>query len=96
MRMPEDDNHCSVFWYSSMNSNGNILDREGRLVSCEHSDRRVVRTESRRHDRRRRRQIQRQEADRRKTSSARRSDRDSGSVDLSGTLRRSLSRLGST
>ena len=45
MRILEDDNHCSVFRYPSMNSNGNTLDREGRLVSCEHSGRRVVRTE---------------------------------------------------
>jgi len=29
----------------SMNSNGNTIDREGRLITCEHSGRRVTRTE---------------------------------------------------
>jgi gluconolactonase len=28
-----------------MNSNGNTIDREGRLVDCEHSGRRINRTE---------------------------------------------------
>ena len=28
-----------------MNSNGNTIDREGRLITCEHSGRRVIRTE---------------------------------------------------
>ena len=28
-----------------MNSNGNTIDREGRLITCEHSGRRVTRTE---------------------------------------------------
>ena len=45
MRLSEDDNHLSVFRYPSFNSNGNTVDREGRLVSCEHSGRRVTRTE---------------------------------------------------
>ena len=45
MRLLEDDNHLSVFRQPSMNSNGNTVDREGRLVTCEHSGRRVVRTE---------------------------------------------------
>src|SRR5690349_21691 len=44
MRFCEDDNHLSVFRYPSFNSNGNTVDREGRLVSCEHSGRRVTRT----------------------------------------------------
>jgi gluconolactonase len=45
MRILEDDNHLSVFRYPSLNSNGNTLDAQGRLISCEHSGRRVVRTE---------------------------------------------------
>ena len=45
MRLLEDDNHLSVFRTPSYNSNGNTVDREGRLVSCEHGGRRVVRTE---------------------------------------------------
>src|SRR5262249_42165235 len=45
MRYSEDDGHVSVFRQPSMNSNGNTIDREGRLISCEHSGRRVTRTE---------------------------------------------------
>jgi gluconolactonase len=45
MRLLEDDNHLSVFRSPSFNSNGNTFDGEGRLVSCEHGARRVVRTE---------------------------------------------------
>ena len=45
MRLVEDDDHCSVFRQPSMNSNGNTIDREGRLITCEHSGRRVTRTE---------------------------------------------------
>jgi gluconolactonase len=45
MRLLEDDNHFSVFRYPSLNSNGNTVDTEGRLVTCEHTGRRVVRTE---------------------------------------------------
>ena len=45
MRLVEDDNHLSVFRTPSFNSNGNTVDREGRLLSCEHSGRRVIRTE---------------------------------------------------
>lgn len=45
MRLLEEDNHLSVFRYPSLNSNGNTADPQGRLVSCEHSGRRVVRTE---------------------------------------------------
>ena len=45
MRLDEDDQHCNVFRQPSMNSNGNTIDREGRLVTCEHSGRRVTRTE---------------------------------------------------
>src|SRR6202167_1210326 len=40
MRLLEDDNHLSVFRQPSYNSNGNTVDREGRLVSCEHGGRR--------------------------------------------------------
>ena len=36
---------CSVFRQPSMNSNGNTIDRQGRLITCEHSGRRVTRTE---------------------------------------------------
>ena len=45
MRLSEDDDHLSIFRQPSMNSNGNTIDREGRLVTCEHSGRRVTRTE---------------------------------------------------
>nr|WP_294501101.1 SMP-30/gluconolactonase/LRE family protein [uncultured Rhodopila sp.] len=45
MRLLEDDNHLSVFRTPSYNSNGNTVDRQGRLVSCQHAGRRVVRTE---------------------------------------------------
>lgn len=45
IRISEDDGHVSVFRQPSMNSNGNTIDREGRLVTCEHSGRRITRTE---------------------------------------------------
>ncbi len=45
MRFSEDDGHCSVYRQPSMNSNGNTIDREGRLITCEHAGRRVTRTE---------------------------------------------------
>jgi gluconolactonase len=45
MRLLEDDNHLSVFRTPSFNSNGNTIDRQGRLISCEHGSRRVTRTE---------------------------------------------------
>jgi gluconolactonase len=45
MRVLEEDDHLSVFRTPSMNSNGNTVDPEGRLVSCEHGGRRVTRTE---------------------------------------------------
>jgi gluconolactonase len=45
MRLLEDNNHLSVFRYPSLNSNGNTIDREGRLITCEHTGRRVTRTE---------------------------------------------------
>ena len=45
MRLSEDDNHLSVFRAPSMNANGNTIDRQGRLITCEHAARRVTRTE---------------------------------------------------
>ncbi|MEZ0034184.1 gluconolactonase [Bradyrhizobium japonicum] len=45
MRFSEDDGHVSGYRQPSMNSNGNTIDREGRLITCEHSGRRVTRTE---------------------------------------------------
>jgi gluconolactonase len=45
MRFDETDASVSVFRCPSNNSNGNTIDREGRLVSCEHLMRRVSRTE---------------------------------------------------
>ena len=45
IRVLEEDGHASVFRYPSLNSNGNTVDWEGRLVTCEHTGRRVTRTE---------------------------------------------------
>ena len=45
LRWDETDGTVSVFRSPSYNANGNIVDREGRLVSCEHLARRVTRTE---------------------------------------------------
>ena len=45
MRFDETDASVSVFRSPSNNSNGNTVDREGRLVSCEHFLRRITRTE---------------------------------------------------
>jgi gluconolactonase len=45
MRYSEDDGHLSVYRQPSMNSNGNTIDREGRILTCEHSGRRITRTE---------------------------------------------------
>jgi gluconolactonase len=45
MRLLEEDGHLSVFRSPSLHSNGNTVDLEGRLVTCEHSGRRVTRTE---------------------------------------------------
>jgi gluconolactonase len=42
MRFCEDDGHVSVYRQPSMNSNGNTVDREGRLITSEHSGRRVT------------------------------------------------------
>jgi gluconolactonase len=45
LRYDECDGSVSVFRQPCGNTNGNTVDREGRLVSCEHSGRRVSRTE---------------------------------------------------
>jgi gluconolactonase len=45
MRLLEDDNHLSVFREPSGNANGSTIDREGRLITCEHANRRVIRFE---------------------------------------------------
>jgi len=45
MRRLEEDGHVSVFRTPSNNSNGNTFDFEGRLLSCEHNTRWVVRHE---------------------------------------------------
>jgi gluconolactonase len=46
-RWLDEDGHISAFRYPANNSNGNTFDWEGRLVSCEHGTRRVVRHEHR-------------------------------------------------
>jgi gluconolactonase len=46
-RWLDEDGHVSAFHYPANNSNGNTFDWEGRLVSCEHATRRVVRREHR-------------------------------------------------
>jgi gluconolactonase len=45
LRYDETNGQVGVFRQPSGNSNGNTVDREGRLVTCEHSGRRVSRTE---------------------------------------------------
>jgi gluconolactonase len=45
MRWLEEDSHVSVYRSPAGNSNGNTFDWEGRLLSCEHGNRRVVRYE---------------------------------------------------
>ena len=45
LRFDEADGHVSVFRAPSNNSNGNTVDRQGRLVTREHGARRVSRTE---------------------------------------------------
>ena len=44
-RWLEEDGHVSVFRNPAGNSNGNTFDYEGRQISCEHGNRRVVRYE---------------------------------------------------
>jgi gluconolactonase len=45
LRWLDDDGHVSVFRRPAGNSNGNTFDYEGRQISCEHGNRRVVRYE---------------------------------------------------
>lgn len=45
LRYDETDGSVSVFRSPSNNANGNTVDRQGRLVTCEHGARRVTRTE---------------------------------------------------
>ena len=45
MRLVEPSDQVSVFRERSNNSNGNSVDNQGRLVTCEHLTRRVTRTE---------------------------------------------------
>lgn len=45
LRYDETNGVVSTFRQPSNNTNGNTVDREGRLVSCEHGSRRVTRTE---------------------------------------------------
>jgi len=45
LRYDETSDAVSVFRQPANNSNGNTVDREGRLVTCEHGTRRVTRTE---------------------------------------------------
>jgi gluconolactonase len=45
LRWDETDGSVSVFRQSSGHANGNTRDRQGRLITCEHGGRRVIRTE---------------------------------------------------
>src|SRR5450631_3751227 len=45
LRWDETDGSVSVFRQPALNSNGHTVDRQGRLVSCEHRSRSVSRTE---------------------------------------------------
>ena len=45
LRYLEEDGHVSTFRHPSGNSNGNTFDYQGRQISCEHGNRRVVRYE---------------------------------------------------
>src|SRR5665213_4386900 len=45
MRLVEPSGEVSVFRERANNSNGNTVDNQGRLVTCEHLARRVTRTE---------------------------------------------------
>ena len=45
LKWEEETGAVSVFRKSSNNANGNTRDRQGRLVTCEHRGRRVIRTE---------------------------------------------------
>ena len=43
--LAREDGHVSVFRHPAGNSNGNTFDYQGRQISCEHGNRRVVRYE---------------------------------------------------
>lgn len=45
LRRTDEDGHVSVFRHPAGNSNGNTFDWQGRQISCEHGNRRVVRYE---------------------------------------------------
>lgn len=45
LRRSDDDGHVSTFRHPSGNSNGNTFNFQGRQLSCEHGNRRVVRYE---------------------------------------------------
>ena len=45
MRWDEPSGHVSIFRQPSANANGNSVDQEGRLITCEHLTRSVTRTE---------------------------------------------------
>jgi gluconolactonase len=45
MRWDEETGRVSIYRKPSNNANGNTRDRQGRLVTCEHSGRRITRTE---------------------------------------------------
>ena len=45
LRFDETNGAVGVFRHPAGYSNGNTLDRQGRLVTCEHGERRVTRTE---------------------------------------------------
>ncbi|MDO8251122.1 MAG: SMP-30/gluconolactonase/LRE family protein [Rhodoferax sp.] len=45
LRLDERNGTVGVFRQPAQNANGNTVDREGRLITCEHLTRRVVRTE---------------------------------------------------
>src|SRR5215510_128947 len=48
MRWDEETGRVSVFRKPSNHANGNTRDRQGRLITCEHSGRRITRTDARR------------------------------------------------
>ena len=64
MRWLEEDGHVSTFRNPAGNSNGNTFDYQGRQISCEHGNRRVVRYEHNGNDHRAGRQVRRQAAQR--------------------------------
>lgn len=46
LRWEEESGHVTTFRYPSGFANGHTRDRQGRLISCEHGNRRVTRTEA--------------------------------------------------